>query len=281
MVNSYWVSYQADISGDQLSLITSFSHSNTIGEGHIRIPQIWSFKLALPEGLPRLFDTSSTFGLLGSIDAQSQPFSECFERALGDVLTIITCEIVEFLPGDLERSRIVFIGPPFPKLVGRLLSLRLDPKWQILWYSGRGVLTLISPDLDLEVPARTILCGQMSSWEDEPLLEAAALTSMDDGVPAWLALSSPDRAEHWWEATMVEWGGIKLPVELAASLTQVSLHRKEAYTGVYGEKMRQPDDGIVPPDLALVAGARRRPPSQTPSWCVYWPHLQTGGSDAI
>lgn len=270
--NNYWISYQAELQEDSLRLTTSFAHSNRSGEGYIRVPQTWSFDLAIPEGLPQPFDTSSTFGMLGSIDGQSQVFSESFERALGDVLTILTCEIIDFLPAPPQDSRIVFLGPPFPKLVGRLLSLRLDPLWRIQWFSAPGVLGLIGPDLDLEVLARTILCSQMSSWEDEPLLEVSAGDGLDSRVPSWLTLGASGQRTDI-ESCLVSCGTVKLPVELAAALSQVMQHRIESYSGEAGEEMRQDAVGDIPTGLAVFAGSRRRPPSQAPSWSVRWPHI--------
>jgi hypothetical protein len=149
----------------------------------------------LPPATP--LGTSEILGLYGGIaDEMQQHVSEWAERCVSDVVTAMVAETAnQQVPG--ERHLVLIFGPPLPKLIGRLASLRLPGSIQVCCLTlspipeclGEGLadaLALSSSRL------WTVLEG-VGSWEAESLISSARLP-VEMGA-AWIhVLEMSDRS---------------------------------------------------------------------------------------
>jgi hypothetical protein len=104
-------------------------------------PIFASFKYEIPEAVaraPRRLGASETVGIFGGVDDPAQKMlSEVIERNIGDALTL---SIMQFL---LDRGRalvegsnrrLLVLGPPIPKVIGRFASLRIPRALKVGWF---------------------------------------------------------------------------------------------------------------------------------------------------
>lgn len=85
-----------------------------------------------PGWIPREVDASSVFGMFGGVeDKRQRAVSEAFERNLGDLIVSVVGRAVDLT----EASDVAFylLGPAFPKVIGRIASLRLPDRYRVHW----------------------------------------------------------------------------------------------------------------------------------------------------
>ena len=103
--------------------------------------------------------TYETIGLLGGVlQRLAAAQSEAVERAISDGLTLALAQML-----DLEQgSKLIIIpGPPFPKSVGRFLSLRPPQNTIIAWVSSSGNDDNLPHNKSVALPRRfTALRGE-------------------------------------------------------------------------------------------------------------------------
>lgn len=84
-------------------------------------------------------DASSVYGILGGIGDEAQALvSEAVERNIADLITHAVCvwsDTPSKVKGATEEGPIWILGPAFPKLIGRIASLRLPSSPGIYWFT--------------------------------------------------------------------------------------------------------------------------------------------------
>src|ERR1017187_4433213 len=119
-MNIFGVGYRVtSIPGKSFDITSTYVASMSQSKGWIRLPQTWRFSHPLADGVSAKLGVSKTLGILGGTENRRQYLSsEMLERAIGDVLTSVVCEILES-GGTAEATSIVIFGLAFPKLIGR------------------------------------------------------------------------------------------------------------------------------------------------------------------
>lgn len=87
-----------------------------------------------PRG-PKRIGASETLGVFGGIEDRGQAIvSAIAERNIGDLTVYLVSEALATSPGlATERSVLMIFGPPLPKVVGRLASLRFPRSLSVCW----------------------------------------------------------------------------------------------------------------------------------------------------
>jgi hypothetical protein len=107
----------------------------------IEMPILNSFRYEVPESLPhgpKRLGASETLGIFGGVDDLAQrTLSEVIERNIGDALTLALMQFIlrnrKILEDGIAR-RLLVLGPPIPKVIGRFASLRLPKSLGIGWF---------------------------------------------------------------------------------------------------------------------------------------------------
>jgi len=86
-----------DESTRNLCITFTYVKSESDQEGFIRLPRTWKFLISTEDGfMPQRFGASEIRGLFGGIENQNQKaYSEASERAIGEVMTVLLCEILD------------------------------------------------------------------------------------------------------------------------------------------------------------------------------------------
>ncbi len=139
----------------------------------IAAPRKWRCRLPNPaEYVETYFGTSETKGILGGV---AQPLlaaqSEAAERVLGDALTIAFAEIMDW--GGPEASTVMILGPAFPKVLGRFMSLRPPKTTGIFWITPVSVPPAVEHMWHLLLPLQAGT-GPAMAWSNEVLLNHLA-----------------------------------------------------------------------------------------------------------
>ena len=102
--------------------------------GFIALPRSWSYIWPLVDAHQfQRYGASQVQGLLGGVEDQWQKArSESVERAVGDVVTRLMCEILDSREHSSEW-RIFILGPALFKIIGRIASLRPPTGCHICW----------------------------------------------------------------------------------------------------------------------------------------------------
>jgi hypothetical protein len=171
-----------------LSITFTYVKSESKEEGFIRIPRTWKFIISAMDGfMLQRFGASETRGLFGGIEDQSQKsYSEASERAIGEVMTVLLCEILDGEEKDaykksklndtkLDDIYVMIFGPALPKVAGRFASLRPPSNINILWIcpkpfpkwlADKANETLLVPDYNFFSESYN-----KEGWEDDPLIK--------------------------------------------------------------------------------------------------------------
>lgn len=248
-MNTYGIAYKV---GDQpngdaisgtFSVCIAYAESDEKRNGFIRLPRQWFFPLPRTSGFKfERFGASETRGLFGGLgDEQQRLYSETYERAISDVVTMILCEIVHGDKNPSEIRDILILGPALPKLVGRLASLRLPNSLKILFicpipfpsWIAKGVDEKVIFPYYLEVPP----VGE--GWDEEALIEGCLVnvTSSGNKIALQQLRGVPRQRQALEQAFRTNWPSLQrqidapLPKEVVASVGHISHHIELPYTG--------------------------------------------------
>lgn len=104
-------------------------------------PLLNSFRYEIPGSIPhgpRRLGASETLGIFGGVeDSAQKDLSEVVERNIGDALTL---SVMQFLARhrqsitDGTLRRLLVLGPPMPKMLGRFASLRMPRSLGVGWF---------------------------------------------------------------------------------------------------------------------------------------------------
>jgi hypothetical protein len=168
----YAIGYRLTLTGAETFRLTATYVRSEERDGWVRSPQTWYFNYPPVDGMPGRFGTSETLGLLGGVkNAKQFRYSEAVERALGDVLTTMICEILDGNDIDPEGgATILTLGLAFPKVVGRVLSLRPPERVRFGWLCPRPFPEWIAEGVNESVILGLHTWGLNTDWEDERLL---------------------------------------------------------------------------------------------------------------
>jgi hypothetical protein len=171
---------------------------------------------ALPDPnkyVEEFFGTSETRGIVGGV---RQPIlkeqSEIIERSLGDALTVCFADIVD---GLSNVDTIIVLGPAFPKVLGRFLSLHPPKALNIAWIYPLSasqdfpLLRMLSP--------LNQYGGRAMDWSREALLNSFTFPISN---PKWLVefvdLGEREESFKYLKAILSDHSGEEeLPRELA------------------------------------------------------------------
>jgi len=143
--------------------------------GEVFVPRHYLF--AVPEvdggGLGG-FGASQTVGLMGGVaNERAAVVSEHCERAVGDVLTRATALALGDVLKRIGRNRkalVLFLGPAFPKLVGRLASLRLPRDLVVAWVTHPTIEGWCSPAGHCPLRLMTSMPARPTGCEEDDLV---------------------------------------------------------------------------------------------------------------
>ncbi|HEX2896755.1 MAG TPA: hypothetical protein VHP63_01730, partial [candidate division Zixibacteria bacterium] len=135
----------------------------------------WFFEIAPSNGFVlERFGASETKGLFGGVKNEKQRlYSEATERVIGDIVTSQICRICGHAASVQNGSVILVLGPAFPKLVGRIASLRIQRSISVIFICPKPF-----PKWILAGVNETIILPQYGSkkvapidgWEDEAMV---------------------------------------------------------------------------------------------------------------
>lgn len=119
---------------------THFIKAALVG-GNEGKPILSSFRYEVPESVPhgpRRLGASETLGIFGGVEDSAQSIlSEVVERNIGDVLTLALMQLLLSLKRTLmdgKQRKLLVLGPPIPKVIGRFASLRVPSSLGIGWF---------------------------------------------------------------------------------------------------------------------------------------------------
>jgi hypothetical protein len=226
-----------------------FAYSTADGSGYVRVPRTWTFAHDQTDGFAvERFGASETRGLFGGIgNTRQKALSEACERAIGEVLTLAVCEIMD--GGGASEKIVTILGPALPKSVGRLASLRLPQNVRVAWICPGRFPTWITETANeaLIMPKYPTIVPFGEGWEDEPLIIGYQLATgcivqemqVWDGVPpleqeklAWTLCKSGEGAPDWFTVVL-------LPREILAAAGQAQNHFQKPYQVGKGVEMNQ------------------------------------------
>jgi len=275
MIPLYAIAYRLSArENDSFRLTVTYVKSHGEGvRGWVRCPQSFDFRYPPYDGIPRRFGTSETFGLLGGVSNEKQSlYSEACERSIGDVLTSIICEILDGdLQGDAPEATILIFGVAFPKVVGRILSLRPPETVGFLWLCPRPFPEWIAEGVNQSAIIGLHGWGVSTEWEDEHVLITSEMQAKDGSslviqkLDSWGALSDRDvpAAEHLKKDLC----GAPLPKEIIAAAEQIEVEMEEPYKHYPEERLRRPHDAV---QTLTYEQAVAQQQSSPPGWEIAW-----------
>ena len=203
--------------------------------GFISLPKSWTFDWPVvdPHQFVR-YGASQIQGLLGGIDDDWQKArSDAIERAIGDVLTLLVCEILDTEHSEGPKN-INILGPALHKCVGRIASLRPPSDASIAWVCPIPFPTWIVEGANDPVIVPSICATQDLLWEEEPLVLTRTADFPGNGklviqqLNLWSSDDNPWRQSEGNRLGAKLWGSM-LPKEVVVASGQVHLHSKEPY----------------------------------------------------
>jgi hypothetical protein len=254
--------------GEEAFLVTVCDvESRSETDGIVWMPKTISFLVPpTPKHTRRRTNVSDTFGLLGGIaDEEMGATSEAVERAIGDVLTATICEVL--IKAHKNDVAIVVLGPAFPKLIGRIASLRP---------AGTSNIVCISPDPfpswvfsgELDPPRFNIGRPLAPLWEDEVLVmtELHGDSTIAQHVCVWDAAASLKLPGFGWSRKPCF--GARLPRELVVAAGQIENHLRVPYRGLpENEQLQELPGGF--PEREFKPAEKYR--SADLGWRIKWP----------
>jgi hypothetical protein len=277
------ISYQIrqDIRNGGFTIAAAYAVSYDDGAGYIRAPQTWQFLYPAVDGLPRTgtFNASEILGLLGGApNRREELLSEAFERALGDVLTTYFCESLDFFIKS-DSALLLVSGVAFPKLIGRVLSLRPPENVAIAWIWPQPFLSWTTQGVTETILRDSLRYGLGAQWEDEPLLRSHQITPKSGFSPLvvqqlclW-GVSKPfdDSVLHLAKQPIEN---SFLPRELAVSLglCEVQIAGQQPYSELVQEEPLRPLPERYPHDEYIQSDEQREEKRHLapPGWGVLW-----------
>lgn len=182
------------------ALVGALEEDRILASFQYRVPELG------PHG-PRRLGASETLGIFGGVaDPTQEAISETVERNIGDILTFALVQLLERvrLKGSgIGPRRLLVLGPPIPKVVGRLASLRVPRQFKIGWFHCFPAPKWLSSFPGWSVVSRA---GHHSSrlWmEDELVVEDFVVLGDTEFRIAWLNQYVCYEAvydNHWVEA---------------------------------------------------------------------------------
>lgn len=158
---------------EKFNITFAYMVSHNEREGFVRLPRTWEFSYQSADGfMVEKLGASETRGLFGGVENQRQKiYSEACERAIGEVLTISLCEILDGQDNEGDVS-VIILGPALPKVVGRFASLRPPSNVNIIWVCPNPFPEWIAERANevLLVPAYPSELSIVNGWEDEALV---------------------------------------------------------------------------------------------------------------
>lgn len=142
-----------------------------------------------PRG-PKRLGASETLGIFGGVsDAEQAILSEVTERNIGDLVVWLLSHCTDELARErpaAETPVVLILGPPLPKVVGRIASIRLPRSVHIAW-----VYTFPPPKWFASFPgwATALRAGHQPArlWmEDELIIEERRILQNVEYRVAWL-----------------------------------------------------------------------------------------------
>jgi hypothetical protein len=162
----------------------SFGYAYSQGrDGFIRRPRTWIFDWPIVGAhVFQKFGASQVQGLLGGVeDLAQRARSDALERAIGDVLTVLACEILDSRDDD-SGSVIYILGPALHKSVGRMASLRPPENVIISWICPIPFPSWISRHANEPVLIPSYHPPTDILWEEEPLIVTSEIPGAGEGV---------------------------------------------------------------------------------------------------
>ncbi len=266
----------AALGGEREAISVDWTYVETMSleasEGFVRIPERW--KISYPSFAPELrserFGASEVRGLLGGVHSPClERLSETVERLVGDAVTSALCEV---LGDQTERVCFLMLGAALPKVVGRLASLRLDPKEiSVAWICPLPLPMWIAERTNemLLIPLRH-LSGLGSAgwdgWEEESLIRGWRREGKDKSqviqqLILWEQVDLNVDALRWAEA---EFAKNMLPRELILAAGQVENLRQAKYDPNEQEQEYQEP----PPGFSVAHAAGHW--SRGRGWSIQW-----------
>ena len=204
-------------------------------DGFISLPESWTFSWPVIDAHQfQRYGASQVQGLLGGVeDGWQMARSEAIERAIGDVLTMIVCEIIDNRQDNAHWS-IYILGPALHKIIGRLASLRPPEQVRIVWICPLPFPQWIVRGANEPVLLPSENVQTESLWEEEPLVITEEMPHIGKArcIRQTLRLWPPvaERAESdqtTWSGKLL-WGAM-LPKEIVVASGQVDNHMLSQY----------------------------------------------------
>lgn len=217
---------------------------------------------------------SETIGLIGGVrNSQLAAYSEAVERAVGDVLTMTICDILSSASPD---TRILLLGPAFPKLIGRICSLHPPSFVQFGWILPQSAAWVLGGYDRFPSMRESQLAQQLT---EESLIATTEIYDRLSGsyltlqnlcmwVPAAFELSD----FHFSREKCVPLG-CSLPRELAVATGQAENHVKLNYEGTPEEILRPLPVGFPRDEYEPAANYRSSRATFRPAdlgWEIKW-----------
>lgn len=239
---------------ERLRVAFAWTSCSLENEAIVSVPRLWSFKIPSQDGFTlQKLGASETRGLFGGAeDPRRSRLSDACERAIGEVLITSFCEVVGQF--DEQQSLVVILGPALPKAVGRLASLRPDPKIRVIWLCPLPLPTWIAEGADTETVIPRYLEPQTApgeDWEDESLVQGIEVSNGENRyvvqrLAIWDA-GHNDVVNYWTEIQhrLTGWekaealGSVSLPREIRLAAKLIDRH--------WGNRQRHSTNGKLAP----------------------------------
>jgi hypothetical protein len=205
--------------------------------GFIAIPESWTFSWPLIDAHQfQRYGASQIQGLLGGVeDAWQMARSEAVERAVGDVLTMVVCEILDNREDDAAWS-VYILGPALHKVIGRLASLRPPELVRIAWICPLPFPQWIVQGANEPVLLPSERMQTESLWEEEPLVITGEVPRTDKSMARcirqtlhlWPTVTERSEADQAAPSSFALWGA-NLPKEIIVASGCVDNHIREPY----------------------------------------------------
>jgi hypothetical protein len=194
------------------------------------------------------------------------------ERAVGDVLTTILCEILELIDPAGESSIMIF-GLAFPKLVGRILSLRPASYARIYWICPRPFPPWIAEGVNESALFGALSSGFGTEWDDETIVRTSSVTVSNPGASLYIQQLATSNIVVPFDVSRYVWlqTGLceaLLPREIVVAAGQVHNHIGAPYTGEPEETLRPLCEPQFPANEYGVLPRQRK--GGLPVWDINW-----------
>ena len=257
----------------RFSITSGYTLSESKGHGWIRKPRTWLFSFPKVDGFQRRrFGASEVIGLFGGVKNERHfQYSEAAERAIGDVLTTTLCEFADGnrLASDTD---IIIFGPAFPKVVGRLASLRLPTEIVVHWVCPNPFPKWIAEGTSEASMLPRYSSAPAEAWEDEPLVVGREYPTGETTPPLIVQQLCTSGGPRDWRLPGYGWAkdlldGALLPREIFASVQQINEHLAQPYNESSVESIRHNHNRSEP---EYKEATQQRKGFGPPGWEIEW-----------